>query len=178
MIARQYAGVCSLLLVGLMSVAASGQEQPRSPGRRESTMSMDAMMQQCRDDNQAASTSMQQMMDRMQNAERSNDPATMQQVLRDAQRQMAGMQQSMSQCASMMQRMGGMSNGMRPTGTAGEQGATEQSSGMMSGMMGSSMRGMGWLFMTICVLLALSLTAALIALTVFLWNRSRVYRPA
>jgi hypothetical protein len=173
----QCVGICSGFLVCLLALPANGQEKPRATNRPQSTMSMDEMMQQCREQNQGMSKSMQQMMSTMQDAERSNDPAKMRQALQEAQDRMTGIQHNMSQCMSMMQNMGG---GM-PMGTAGTSGAQVQQPGATerpSEMMGGDMRGgMGWAFMAICVLLALSLTAALIALAVFLWNRSQVYRP-
>ena len=110
----------------------------------------------------------------------------MRQALQDAQKPLMQMQQDMASCMSMRQNMhGGMGDDGRRSGFGswhiGHAGPTASRNwgplGMMCCMPGAGMHGaMGAAIMGIGALLALSVAAALIALTVFLWNRTRTAR--
>lgn len=156
-----------IVLAGLL-IASSAQAQ------QQPAMSTNDMMTPCRE---FSSESIDQVMAMMSDAERSNDHAMMRQALQEAQKRLKGTRQHMSSCMSMMERMEQMQGGRQAEGTSG---MMQESQGVQQGMLGmfccppAGVAGVA--AMAIGSLLALSLTAALIALTVFLWNRSRTAR--
>lgn len=172
--------VLAVLIAFLGALQATAQSQQPA--------SMTSMMPQCREHLQAASASIDQILKMMDDAQQSNDPTRMRQAMQDAQTRMRDMRQNMSACADMMGQMQNMPGTMGGGGMMGGGGAMPGMGGMMpcmgmmQGMMGGGMSGMmrgGMVAVSVvAVLLGLSLVAALVALTAFLWNRSRVTRPA
>jgi hypothetical protein len=170
-------GVVLVLLVALL-----GLQNQTAAQQQEGAASMVSMMQRCRQHQESASTSIDQMLKMMEDAQQSSDPANVRQALQDAQKRMRDMRQNMSSCTEMMNQMqnmpgmmdGGTSSGMggMMSGCPGCRMMAEMMSGGTSGMM----RGGIVVLSVIAVFLGLSLVAALLALTMFLWNRSRVAR--
>lgn len=156
--------VRSVILLGVLSIAISAQagQQPAS---------MESMMQRCREHQQAASASMDEMLTRMDEAQQSDDPARLRQAVQEAQTRMRDMRQNMPVCMEMMNQMQGMSgmmgggmSGMMGRGTMGGMMMDCPGCAAMGGMMGGGMVA-AWISGVLLVLLGLALTAALVALT-------------
>lgn len=144
---------------------------PSVEARQHPTASMADMMMHCR----ASSESIDQVTRIIGDASGSDDPAMMRAALQEAQKRLPGLQQQMSSCMSMMGGMNEMRPGPESEGTSGMM--QPETQGMMGGMVCCPPAGVaGVLAVTIGGLLALSLAAALVALTVFLLKRSQTPR--
>lgn len=98
-----------LSLVGTLMVTSLVAAQQRGMSGH---MSMGNMMQECRSHCQETTTSIDQMMTTMSQAQQSNDPAQMRAALEQAQKPLATMKDHMAQCMNMMSMMQQMPGGM------------------------------------------------------------------
>ena len=113
----------ALLLSGSALAQQNQQQKPSTQGKPQ--MSMDEMMKGCREHCEQTSASIDRMMQTMDEARQSNDPAKMRAALDQAQKPLAEMKQHMNMCMNMM----GMMQKMHGRG------------GMMGGGMGGMMAG-------------------------------------
>jgi hypothetical protein len=168
--------VMLVLLVALLGL------QNQTAAQQQGAASMVSMMQQCRQHQESASASIDEMLKLMEDARQSSDPAKVRQALQNAQNRMRDIRENMSTCTEMMnqmQNMPGMMGGGMNSGMGGMMSgcpACRMMPEMMGGGTSGMMRGAMVVFSVIAVLLGLSLVAALLALTMFLWNRSRLAR--
>lgn len=116
----------TMTLVGmmwtLMFAALVAAEQPAPSGQMKS---MDDMKKECRTHCQATTTSIEQLVKRMEEAKQSNDPAQMRATLDEAQKPLAEMKDHMAGCMNMMgmmQHMPGGMGGMMHEGSGGHMG--------------------------------------------------------
>lgn len=120
----------SLGVIVLAALAGLGlaAQQPSQPGgttqpQMGGQMDMSSMMTQCQQHHQAMGTALDKALATIREARQSNDPSRMRAALDQVEASLAGMQQRMSACTTMMNNMSNMM-------------------GMMMGMMGGR-QGMG-----------------------------------
>ena len=110
-----------IMITGLivLAVAMAGQlafSQDQQKDGEKGMMSMDGMMEECREHCEETSQSIDEMMTMMKEARQSNDPAKMRAALDKAQEPLGEMKEHMSGCMhmmDMMQKMHGGQNGMK-----------------------------------------------------------------
>jgi plastocyanin len=96
--------ILGLLLLTFVSLPA----QERGRGTPMQNMSMQDMMTNCKEHCQKTTASIDQLLARIDEAKKSNDPAQMRSALDGAQKPLAEMKQHMNMCMSMMSVMGNM----------------------------------------------------------------------
>jgi hypothetical protein len=107
--ARKITHATLLGLVGtLMVTSLVAAQQPGMSGH----MSMEAMMRECQAHCQGTTASIDHTMTTMSQAQQSNDPTQMREVLEQAQKPLATMKDHMAQCMNMMSMMQQMQGGM------------------------------------------------------------------
>lgn len=126
--------VCLVVLFLGFSLAVEAQEmaKPSSAAKEKTRSTMTQMMKQCHEHCSQATQSMQQLDDKVQKAEQSNDPEQMRTALNEVHKSIAGMEGHMNGCMDMMSMMENMH---------GKKGMMGKSSGMMEGS-GGTMGGM------------------------------------
>jgi len=103
----------SLALAVMLSLYVAAQ-QPRSaekqvnPQPGASMMSMDKMMEQCRQHCESTAKSVDALMKTVADAKQSNDPAKMRAALDAVEKPLGEMKNHMNMCMSMMKMMGDM----------------------------------------------------------------------
>jgi len=138
---NRFLAIGAALLLGASALAQQDQQQKPSTTQAKPQMSMDDMMKGCREHCKQTSASIDRMMQTMDEAKQSNDPAKMHAALDQAQTPLTEMKQHMSMCMNMMgmmQKMHGMGGMMQggmggmmseqrqpATGRTGEEGAVE-----------------------------------------------------
>jgi hypothetical protein len=113
------AAVAGVAVAAQQTSQPSGATQPQTGGQ----MDMSSMMTQCQQDHQAMGTALDKALATIREARQSNDPSRMRAALEQVEASLAGMQQRVSVCTTMMNNMSNMM-------------------GMMMGMMGGR-QGMG-----------------------------------
>lgn len=116
----------------VMFAALVAAEQPAPSGQMKS---MDDVRKECRTHCQATTTSIEQLVKRMEEAKQSNDPAQMRAALDEAQKPLAEMKGHMAGCMNMMdmmQHMHGGMGGMMHEGSGGHMGGMMQEKGSKS----------------------------------------------
>lgn len=120
-----FLAIGAALLLGGSTLAQQTQQQKPSTMQGKPEMSMDGMMKGCREHCEQTAASIDRMMQTMDEAKQSNDPAKMRAALDQAQKPLTEMKQHMSMCMNMM----GMMQKMHGKG------------GMMGSGMGDMMAG-------------------------------------
>jgi small-conductance mechanosensitive channel len=100
--ANTFLAIGAALLLGGSAIAQQDQQQRPSTTQEKPQMSMDDMMEGCREHCQQTSASIDRLMQRMDEARQSNDPAKMRAMLDEAQKPLADMKQHMNMCMNMM----------------------------------------------------------------------------
>ncbi len=108
---------------------------------------MKQMMGECRAHHDKAYQAIDQMMTKMEKAQRANDATKMRATLEASQNGLADLKQDMAACKNMMSMMDKMESGMsghmgEMSGHMGEMGGMREGMGMREGGMGSMMEGM------------------------------------
>lgn len=111
-----FLSVLGLLLFAFVSLPA------QESGRGMQNMSMQDMMANCKEHCQKTTASLDQLMARMDEAKKSNDPVRMKSALDEAQKPLAEMKQHMNMCMSMMSMMGKMGQSQARAATAASSG--------------------------------------------------------
>ena len=179
--------IAALYVASVVTLATASSAQVQQPPM----MSMTDMMMQCGEHSRIASTAIDRTLASVREARQSRDAGRMRAALDEAEKPLTEMREHMSACMNMtgmMQQMhggggrggmvmiGGTSSGDRPAATPGDS-AMQGMQGMACCMPGQGLHGTtGAVILGIGALLALSLSGALFALAVFLWNRSRIAR--
>lgn len=129
--------VAAAVLLGGSAIAQQTKEQKPS-GEGKPQMSMDDMMKGCREHCDQTSASIDRLIQTIDQAKQSNDPAKMRAALDQAQKPLADMKEHMSMCRNMMGMMqkmhgmggmmgGGMGGMMSPERQSSARGATQKS---------------------------------------------------
>jgi hypothetical protein len=108
---NRFLAIGAALLLGGSALAQQTQQQKPSTMQPKPQMSMDDMMKGCREHCDQTSASIDRMVQTMDEARQSNDPAKMRAALDQAQKPLTEMKQHMSMCTNMMgmmQKMHGM----------------------------------------------------------------------
>jgi uncharacterized protein YlxW (UPF0749 family) len=94
--------IAAALLLGGSALAQQDQQQKPPMTQSKPQMSMDDMMNGCREHCEQTSASIDALMKTMDEAKQSNDPAKMRAALDQAQKPLADMKQHMNMCMNMM----------------------------------------------------------------------------
>jgi hypothetical protein len=100
-------------VVAALSGLVLGGQQPSQPGgttqqRTGGQMDMAGMMKQCQEHHQAMRTALDTALATIRDARQSNDPSRMRAALEQVETSLAGMQQRVSTCTTMMNNMSNM----------------------------------------------------------------------